>query len=313
MNAGALTGKRILLTGAAGHIGSHIARALIEAGASVLAAVRPGGDRTRLADMHDQVEQVALDLASIDLDAVATQLDPVQIVIHLGAAGVNPSDADPARLMAINEGGTRALIELARRWNVERFVYTGSCIEYPEGSLLREDTPPAPRSPYAVTKFNATTLVRASIERDALPAVILRPFTVYGGDESPHRLVSTTIRACLNHQSFALTGGAQRRDFIHIADVTRAVLIAATDPRALGGVFNVCTGVETSIRALVEQIVVLTNSHATPQFGALPYRPNEFFQQSGDPSLARARLGFSAEITLRDGLTRAIAWYKEQH
>ena len=308
----ALTDKRILITGAAGHIGSHVAHACVQAGAHVIAAVRPSSDTHRLHAIKDQVELLLLDLASVDAEAVYKQARSVDIVLHIGAAGVNPQNTDLDYLKAVNENGTRAMLELAHRWQVERFVHTGSCFEYPAQSYVREDTKLAPRTDYAMTKARSSALTQLFAAQHHLPFVILRPFTVYGEGEAPHRVVSNTIRACLENQPFDLTGGEQTRDFIHVEDVARAFVLAASQPDIEGGIFNVCTGDECSIRALVELILELTNSQAEPRFGALPYRDNEFFQISGDPTRARERLGFEAQISLPDGLSRLIAWYKGQ-
>jgi nucleoside-diphosphate-sugar epimerase len=306
-----MSGARVLLTGAAGHLGSHVAQALMAHGAHVIAAVRPGGDLSRLAHIRDRLDLLPLDLALTNtIRALERTLTPANLIVHLGAAGVHPLDNDPVQLTRVNVHATQTLIDLAAAWQCETFVYTGSCFEYPEGTRIPESTPPAPRTPYAASKAAASALVLGAM-RSGLRGVILRPFTVYGDGEAPHRVVSSTVKACLANQPFPLTGGEQTRDFIHVVDAAHAVLLACQEARAIGGVYNICTGDEVSIRRLVETVIEITKSSAVPLFGALPYRENEFFHLSGDPTRAQQAFGFRARIPLAEGVRATVEWVKQ--
>lgn len=306
-------GRRALVTGAAGFLGAHVTRALVAAGARVTALVRPTTDPWRLAPLRDDLELVHADARALGDASLSHRLGRHDVVYHLAAAGVDQRQQDAAAIVDVNVGGTTAALEHASRAGVGRFVYCGSCFEYGEGTAAREDRLPHPLNEYAASKSAGWLLAHAHGRRTGLDVVTLRPFTVYGPLEAPQRLVPFVIGRALAGGRIELTGGRQTRDWVHADDAAEAFLRAGEVDGVAGSTFNVCTGVETSVRALVELVVALTGERATPEFGARPYREPEIWSLSGDPTAAADRLGWTATTSLREGLARTIAEFQNSN
>ena len=306
-----LAGQRVLVTGAAGFMGSHLVKRLVGIGCRVIVMIRPPSNLWRIEDVLDQVEIVQSDLRHLRTDELESHLPDVQVIYHLAAAGVDQSYQDIESIIQTNVLGTLRLLQLAHIRKVERFVYCGSCFEYGPGALLAEDLLPMPTSEYGASKSAAWMLVNTFSRRYGLPVVSLRPFTVYGPFEAGHRLIPHTIIKALDGLNIDLTGGEQTRDFILVEDVVEAFLSAAVGPEAVGGTFNVCTGLATSVKEVVYMIIELTESAVTPLFGARRCRDTEMWTLSGDPTKAKDSLGWSAQTSLRNGLHNTIQWFRE--
>lgn len=305
-----LAHKNVLVTGASGFIGSHLVRHLVKQGAHPIAVVRPTSDLWRLQDILAQIRLIRSDVLHLCPKTLA-RLDEIDIIFHLAAAGVNPKRGNSKSVVEINVLGTLQLLELAKQVNVSRFVYCGSCFEYGSGRHLSEQNSPIAISEYAASKSSGWLIAQSFYHRYQLPVASLRPFTVYGPFESPHRLIPNTILSAINNQNIQLTGGKQTRDFIFIDDVIEGFLEAAINPKAVGGTFNLCTGVETSVRTLVSQILNLTETHSIPEFGSVPYRDTELWELSGDPDHSQTMLGWSASHDLNTGLQKTISWFQQ--
>ena len=301
---------KALVTGASGFVGSQLVRSLVASGSNVVCVVRPGADLRRLQPVLGDVEILERDLLELDAADGEPALRGVTVVHHLGAAGVDPRATDVRGVVETNVLGTQAVVELALRLGVERFVYCGSCFEYGVGSRLREDAPLQPRNAYAASKSAGWLLARAALAAESLPLVTLRPFTVYGPYEAAHRLVPSCGVAAIAGLPVRITSGEQRRDFVHVEDVAAAFALAATAPGAVGGTFNVCTGVETPVREVAEGIVRLARTDSAVEAGALPHRHDERAALSGDPGRASSELGFRARISLETGLAQTLDWLR---
>lgn len=310
----AWSGRRALVTGAAGFIGSHVLRRLVAEGATVVALVRPSSNLWRLHDRHPQVELVYADLGHLTAESIAQiarQVGPIHTLFHLASAGIQPTQQDAEILLQTNVTGTLHMLHLAHALQVERFVLTGSCFEYGPGQGIHEDCVLAPTSEYGASKAAAGILAHAFSRRSGLPVVTLRPFTVYGPYEAGARLIPHVIVQALAGRDIALTGGAQGRDFILVDDVVSALLRAALSPEAVGQTVNICSGQETLVRDVVSLLVAHIGGTARPRFGALPYRDSDVWHQSGDPTRARTILGWQAQTPLEEGLRRTVAWFRE--
>jgi len=312
--AESLADQRVLVTGASGFIGSHLVRRLIEIGSSVVALIRPSANLWRIEDVIDRIETIEGDLRHLDRDKISAGLSDTKVIFHLAASGVDAAADDQATIVDTNVMGTLALLQLGCELEVDRFVYCGSCFEYGGGTRLREDHFNSdPISEYAASKTAGYLLANTFARRYGLPVTTLRPFQVYGPFEGSNRLIPQTIAKSLRGEEIELTGGEQSRDFVYVDDVVDAFLRAAMIPEAVGGTFNVCGGVETSVKDAVSAIIELTGGIAAPLFGALPYRPTEIWSLTGNPSRAEGILGWRSNTSLKNGLLQTISWVKQNN
>ncbi|HIQ02466.1 MAG TPA: SDR family NAD(P)-dependent oxidoreductase, partial [Anaerolineales bacterium] len=248
-----------LVTGGAGFIGSHLVEALVARGerARVLDDFSTGRWEN-LAAVTGQVEVIEGDVR--DRAAAARAVDGVEVVIHLAAIpSVQASVEDPQRVMAVNCTGTLNLLEAARAAGVRRFVFASSAAVYGDQTdlPLREDLPPDPLSPYAASKAAGEALCRAYFASYGLPTVVLRFFNVYGPRQDPRSPYSGVISIFVERMRQGLPpviygDGEQTRDFVYVGDVVEAVVRAAEREEAVGEVFNIAGGRQTSVLELVK-------------------------------------------------------------
>jgi nucleoside-diphosphate-sugar epimerase len=301
---GALESQRVLITGAAGFIGSHLTRRLIAEGAHVAACVLNESDQRTLADVAGDVSFYKVDIGDpADVEQAVTRTRP-GIIFHLAAVGMSMPCASWQAAVRVNVEGTRNLIEAARQVGVQRFVHTGTAFEhgYPDDVEQMDSL-----GMYAASKTAASQLVRDS---RGLSAVILRLFAVYGPGQSAQSLVPGAVLAALAGRDFATTRGEQGRDFVFIGDVVEGYVRAAIAGGIDGQAIDLGTGVTCSVQELVTRIFELAGSSARPLIGALPYRSGEMMHQVADPRPARELLGWQAGVSLEAGLRQTIEWYR---
>jgi nucleoside-diphosphate-sugar epimerase len=303
MTSSQVTGK-LLVTGSAGFIGSHLVRHLVASGRHVVAVDRrepgPGSESGPF------LQQVVGDLRDIDLGPL---LDGVATVVHLAAIpGVRPSWREFDTYVECNLLVTRRLLEACQAAGVPRFVIASSSSVYGDGAYepMSESRTPAPASPYAVTKLAAEQLALAYAQRpgSGLSAVALRFFTVYGPGQRSDMLISRLIIAALNGSAIDIYGdGTARRDFIYVDDVVRAI-VKAMDAKVGGCVLNVGTGCNVSVSEIIDQVIELSEGTPTVIHGE---------RKAGDVgfTLADVRrtadlLGFRASVPLAEGLRLSI-------
>ena len=173
-------------------------------------------------------------------------------MFNLAASGVQPGDRDPNELLSGNAGLLINLLQAVAEWPGARFVHAGSCYEYgrcKRGVRLRESAPLEPTSVYGAAKVAAWHCGRALARQLRIPLVTLRLFGCFGFGEAPQRLVPYVIRKLLAAEPIDLTAGTQARDFLHIEDVTSALVATARCGPFPADVFNVCSGKATSVRS----------------------------------------------------------------
>lgn len=303
----ALAGRRVVVTGANGFIGAHLVSALVLAGADVVPIVRAATDPWRLAALAPELSIWRADVRALDEPETLRHIRSADVVFHLAAAGVLPGMHSGRELVDHNVAGTLSAMEFAEHIGARRVVICGSCYEYGDVSQATETLVPRPLSEYGATKAAATLIAQAVARRSDMELVVLRPFEVYGPLEDTRRLVPHVMARALAGLEIALGSGRQLRDCIYVDDAVEGFLRAATADGVDGKIFNLCSGVETSIRALAEQIVELAGGLGTLRLGVLPDREPEHWSLTGDPSHAAAGLGFSARTSIADGLARTMA------
>jgi len=307
-----------LITGAAGFIGSSLARALLQRGEQVRGLDNfSTGKRENLADLG-RMDFDEADL--LDPAAVAEACRGVDYVFHEAAIpSVPKSVADPAASNRANVEGTVNLLIAARDAKVKRVVYAGSSSVYGESPTLpkHEGMPPDPISPYAVSKL-AGELYMTSFHRVyGLETVTLRYFNVFGphqdADSQYSGVLAKFIMLMLRGEQPTIFGdGEQSRDFTYIDNVIAANLLACSAPAAqvAGRVMNAATGSRITLNETFEILKQMTGYSGTAHHG--PERKGDIKHSLADISLAEKLMGYKPVVGFKEGLFRTVSWYRTQ-
>lgn len=304
-----MTPTRILVTGATGFIGANLTDRLVEDGHEVFVFLRPSANAWRLRGIEPRVRSLVGELR--DLPGMS-DLPRFEVIFHLASAAVDQQTRDVVGMLDTNVHGTWAVLTAAARIGVRRLVLMGSSGEYGPAVRAREDQALQPNAEYGATKAAATLLAHAFGRRTGLDVVTLRPFSVFGPLEAPYRLVSYCIQRTLAGLPVEVTNGSQTRDYVFIDDVIDACLAAAEQRDAAGQIFNVCSGLSTSVREMVTRITAACGSQVAPRFGAHPDNPTEMWTTSGDPARAARVLRWRTNTTIEDGIARTVEWYRRE-
>lgn len=308
-----------LVTGGAGFIGSHLVEALTTDGRTVRVFDNLStGLADNLAHISPAPELAIGDLT--DPDAVARAVAGCEVVFHLGAvASVAKSVEDPLGNHAANATGTLNVLQAARQHSVRRVVYAGSASAYggasdPAGQ--DEDTPLCALSPYAAAKLAGEFYCQAFAATTSLETVRLRFFNVFGPRQradSPYSgviaIFTTTLTA--GRAPTVHGDGLQSRDFVAVADVAKALVLAGDTPGVSGRVYNVGTGGCVTVIDLIASLNNLLGTNVEAKHGP---------ERIGDVRHSRARigriqrdLGFGPTVSFEEGLRRTLDWYRESN
>ncbi len=306
----------ILVTGAAGFIGSHTCDHLLAAGHAVVGVDNfSTGRRENLALAQ---RNLAFRLVEADMTVDATFERLVReakpdAIIHLAAlVSVQESIQDPALNFRLNLLGTHLVAEAARQHGVRRLVFASSAAVYGDARHLplTEQAAARPISPYGAAKLASEAMLLGHAAAFGFTVRCHRYFNVYGPRQDPRSPYSGVIsifcdrlRAGLSPTIFG--DGEQTRDFIAVDDVARANMLAATAPGLPTGIANICTGKPTSLNRLVEVLRGLIPG--APAAARAEPKAGDIRHSSGAPEAARAELGFVAQVTLARGLASLLA------
>jgi UDP-glucuronate 4-epimerase len=311
-----MSSPRVLVTGCAGFIGSHLTEALLAGGHEVVGldcfsdnypAAQKLANLARARD-HDRFELHPVDLATADLTRV---LEGCDVVFHLAAEpGVRSSWGSRFdRFVHNNVEATQRLLEAVRATSSARVVYASSSSIYGESERLPtpEDAPPRPLSPYGVTKLAGEQLCRVYHVNHGVETVALRFFTVYGPRQRPDMAFRRFCEAAVRNGPIELFGdGRQSRDFTYVGDVVGAIRAAGTAEGAGGRAYNIGGGSPISLNGALEQLAAIAGrpldvSRAERESG-------DVLHTSADAGRARAELGFAPATTLAGGLRAEYEW-----
>lgn len=303
--------QRVLVTGGAGFIGSHTVDRLLSEGFRVIVLDNLRSGRLENIREHAGEENFQFIHGDIrDARLVRELISNVDYVVHLAAlVSVPESVQNPTLTMDINVNGTLNLLRACVDLGVKRFVYGSSSAVYgdPEKLPIGEDCPTKPKSPYGFSKLAAENHVRRYFEDFGLETVCLRYFNVYGPRQA-HSEYSGVITQFLSRieQSLPLIifgDGEQTRDFVYVQDVVEANLHALKCAKAAGEVFNIGTGVATSINQLANTLLKVTNQKSL-KIVHRQARSGDITHSVADISKARERLGYSPKVSLENGLRK---------
>ena len=311
-------GARVVVTGGAGNVGSHIVDAVIQEGAREVVAldalVRGVPGNLSAAMRTGRARLVELDIR--DREAVRGNIDGADVVFHQAALRWTRCQEQPRECQEVMVDGTFNVLEAAADAKVKRVVIASSAVVYGEPARLpiSEDQPANPTTIYGAAKVANEQMGRAFAHLRDLPTTTLRYFNVFGPRMDIRSQYVEVMVRWLNlideGKPLTLFGdGSASVDFVYVKDVVHANLLAV-EAKAKDAIVNVCSGVETRMRDLAELLLELTGSRVGIEYkpqppGALPAR------RYGDPRRAEEVLGFRAQTRLADGVRELIKWRRE--
>jgi len=312
---GVVGGMRVLVTGGAGFIGHHLARALVEAGrdVAVIDDLSSGLD-SRLDSIRDDIDVVdgsILDPGAMDAAAAGSDV----IFHHAAIPSVARSVADPKATSEVNVGGTIEVMLAAARHGVRRVVLAGSAAVYgiPERLPCRETMRPAPISPYGAGKLAAEGYLHSLGAVHGVETVCLRYFNVFGPGQDASSEYSAAvprfITAVLAGESPQVYGdGRAIRDFVYVDDAVAACVLAMSSTVPTGLTCNIASGEGHDLLDLLAAIAEAVDEPVEPVFG--PPRPGDIRDSRADIGLARRILGYAPRVRFEDGVARTVDWYR---
>ena len=309
--------SRVVVTGAAGFIGSHLCDRLLTLGHKVVGidSFTDYYDRARkeqnLADSkaHPHFTFEEMDLVEAEVSRV---LRGANAVYHLaGQDGVRPSSgAQFDRYVRDNIIATQRLLESLKESPIDRFIFAGSSSVYGDAEMFptKESALPRPVSPDGVTKLAAEHLTLLYAKNFGVPAVSVRYFTVFGPRQRPDMAFARFMQALVDRDAIEVFGdGEQTREFTYVSDAVEGTIKAATAP-VVGQVFNLGGGSRVSINGVLATLEEISGIQVRKQM--LPAVPGEPRHTGASINLARERLGWEPRISLREGLTNQWQWFQ---
>jgi UDP-glucose 4-epimerase len=315
-----LGAARILVTGGAGLVGSTIVDQLADRRPREIVVLDNfvRGRRDNLKAVIDRVPMTVIDGDIRDGALLAEVISGIDVVFHQAAIRITQCAEEPRLALEVLVDGTFNVVDAARRAGVKKIIAASSASVYGLAGTFPtgEDQPPyANRTLYGAAKLFAEGLLRSFHETHGLDYVALRYFNVYGPRMDAHGrytevLIRWIERIASGQPPLILGDGAQTMDFVYVGDVARANILAA-ERDVTDEVVNVGSGVETSLRELARTLLAVMGADLHPEFG--PERTvNAVPRRLADTTRARRLLGFAAEVALREGLERLVAWWRQE-
>ena len=306
---------KYIITGGAGFIGSHIAEAIAGSHDVIIIDNYSSGKAENLARFSDKVQFIAGSIT--DLPLLSDVFSGADGIFHLGAiASVARSVDDPVATHQTNLTGTLNILLAARDCGVKKVVFSSSSAVYGDEPTLpkREDMPPVPLSPYAVSKLAGEYYCSVFNELFDVKTVSLRYFNVYGPRQDPQSeyaaVIPKFITRLLNHQAPLIFGdGKQTRDFVYVQDVVQANLLAMQGSTT--GTFNIGSGERIDLNTLARTLADLMEADIPPVYEKT--RSGDIRDSVSDITAAKKSLGYQTEYSLDRGLAETIAWFRHQN
>lgn len=299
---------KVLLTGATGFIGSHVARLLVAGGEEVIAIVKPSTSRRRIADLAGSLRIIECDVA--DRASLEPQLrhDVPDVCLHLAWHGWSgPSLTSEENLLSMAAG--LELLRALTNVGCPRFVGVGTCFEYdPASGPMTETSAVKPKDLYGVCKHELSVVAQALRPITTMSVAWARVFLVYGPFDDERRLVPSLVRSLIRGESAKTTLGEQVRDVMHVEDAASAIWAVARSSHT--GPVNVASGIPVKVVDIAREIATIVGRPELLEVGALPYRALEPPVLVADTTLLREQIGWSPRYDLRSGLSQTVEWWR---
>ena len=307
---------KFLVTGGAGFIGSNICRKLVSQGCFVRVIDNLlTGKKANLASILDEIEFIEADMG--DLRVARAAMKDIDVVLHQGALPSVPRSVDdPAATHKHCVDATFTLLLAAHDVRVKRFVYASSSSVYGDTPTLPkvETMSPSPLSPYAAAKLAGEYYCLVFYRVYGLETISLRYFNVFGPHQDPTSQYAAAIPAfviaILKDKPPTIYGdGSQSRDFTYVDNIVEANLFAARAKQTKGEVINIACGQAVTVNEIIDMINEIVGKNVKPIYAAP--RPGDVKHSLADISLAKKLIAFKPKVSFRDGLQKAIEWYRD--
>jgi len=309
--------SKVLITGGAGFIGSHLVDRLLREGFEVTVLDDFSAGKMQNISSHESSRQFHLVRGDVrDVNLINRVVEDVDAVFHEAALiDVALSVENPLLFNDVNVLGTLVLLKACLDSHVKRFIFASSAAVYGDlqPAKKKENMLPHPISPYGVSKLAAEHYVEVFNALYGLETVCLRYFNIYGPRQNIESTYSGVITAFLGRllkgELPIINGdGQQTRDFVHVDDVVSANLLALESKNAIGEIFNIASGTSVSVSELATILQQTTNAEHSRAIFAEP-RAGDIRHCSGDISKAKELLGYNPKISLEDGLSQLVKWH----
>jgi NAD dependent epimerase/dehydratase len=315
-----LEGKKVLVTGADGFIGSHLVEALLEKGCQVKAFVfynsfnSWGWLDTLTKKQLESIEIFAGDIR--DPNGVVSAMQGCEVVFHLAALIAIPfSYHSPDSYVDTNVKGTLNILQAARQLNVERVLVTSTSEVYGTAKYtpIDENHPYQGQSPYSATKIAADRLAESFYRSFQTPVVIVRPFNTYGPRQSARAVIPTVITQLLTGQNEIKLGDLTPiRDFTYVKDTAQGFIALAESDSTIGEEINIATGEQYTVGEIAQELIAAINPSASIISDEERIRPSksEVFHLLGDNQKMLKLTGWKPKHDMKSGLQETISWFK---
>jgi dTDP-glucose 4,6-dehydratase len=310
---------RLLVTGAAGFIGSNFVRYWVERHPDdeivALDLLTYAGNRANLSGFEDRIDFVHGDIGDLELGRRLLEEYDIDVVVNFAAESHNSlAVVDPRRFFHTNVIGTQTLLEAARDvGGLQRFHHVSTCEVYGDLALegdekFSEESPYRPRTPYNASKAGADHAVRAYHETFGIPISITNCSNNYGPFQFPEKVIPLFVTNALDDQPLPMYASTQnKREWLHVRDHCRAIELVLQSDR-IGETYNVGSGLEASIEEIADLVLALTDKPESLKT-IVPDRPGHDRRYLLDSSKLRRELGWEPEIGWEDGLRETVDWY----
>lgn len=312
--------RTVVVTGAGGFIGGHLTAALVRAGARVRAFVRYNSrnDRGTLdwlePEITREIDTVLGDLR--DVESVKSAVNGCDYVFHLGAQIAIPySYVNPRDFFETNVLGSLNVAQGALASSVAHLVHVSTSEVYgtAQSVPITEDHPLEAQSPYAASKIGADKLMDSFHRTYGLPVTIVRPFNTYGPHQSARAIIPTILSQALSTGTLRLGALEPRRDLTYVEDTVAGFIAAAREPATIGRTVHLGSGHDVSVGEIVEMVSEVLGKPLPVEVEEERIRPpdSEVQRLVSSPILARELMGWRAQIPLKEGLARTLAWIEK--
>lgn len=296
--------ENILVTGAAGFIGSKLVSELIKQQHKVYALIEKGDSISR-----ERLHSISSNIEIIDdfqyMLRNATAYPSFDKIFHLATVGVRPDFNDIDLICDVNIKMGCQLVNFAKDNKSGVFVNFGSCFEYGDHGdvLLTEDMACRPESLYAISKNASTNLITGYAKTQDVNMITVRPFGVFGEGEGPTRLAPSIIASCMKGEKVKTTPGEQIRDFVNVKDLVKAIILLSEAEYKPYETYNICSDNPVSVKDFIMEIVdVCEFDKSLVDFGSIPYRKNEAMVFAGDNRKLQNIIQYPFPRNHRDGI-----------